>query len=306
MDEKPSPKFKFAGRNITETDQKLLEECISQKRWQRSIPLSICGGAYILLAASRGHMASLQRLGSRPKMATGSVAILGSIVGFGFGELLGVDIVAERFVTEKPNSVVTMTIKQMKSQGKGFILTNDELIKDIQCSKQGIWLKSLPVLFGMAFSVGIHPSKLTASSKFGISSIMALSYLGAVAISRTVRMETFLRELPDSNTAKAYRKPYGSGITDEEILTFSACLYEAILYKALPASLLMGSAVAFAMKKGRIKMNKKYGIWPKTLIVGSLGFVLGFISNSYSCAQKFLTELPDSKTAKKFRKRPDT
>ena len=63
----------------------------------------------------------------------------------------------------------------------------------------------------------------------------------------------------------------------------------------------MSAAVIYAMKTGRIKMAKKYGIWPKTLIVGTIGFALGFVSNSYSCAQKFMTTLPDSKTAKKFR-----
>ncbi len=114
-------------------------------------------------------------------------------------------------------------------------------------------------------------------------------------------MEVFLKELPDSNTAKNYRRPYGSGITDAEILTFSECLQEAILYKSIPVSFLMSSAVIYAMKTGRIKMAKKYGIWPKTLIVGTIGFALGFVSNSYSCAQKFMTTLPDSKTAKKFR-----
>ena len=126
--------------------------------------------------------------------------------------------------------------------------------------------------------------------------------IGAVAISRTHRMETFLKELPDSNTSKAYRKPYGPGITNEEIMMFSDCLHEAILFKAIPVSILMSAALIFAMKKGKINMNKKYGIWPKTLTVATLGFILGFVSNSYSCAQKFITELPDSSTAKKFRK----
>ena len=92
------------------------------------------------------------------------------------------------------------------------------------------------------------------------------------------------------------------GITDEEILTFSDCLHEAILLKAIPVSILMSAAVIFGMKKGKINMSKKYGVWPKTLTVATLGFILGFISNSYSCAQKFITELPESKTAKKFTK----
>ena len=64
----------------------------------------------------------------------------------------------------------------------------------------------------------------------------------------------------------------------------------------------MSAAVIFAVKKGRIQIAKIYGIRPITLIVATIGFALGFISNSYSCAQKFLTELPDSKTSQKFRK----
>jgi len=84
-------------------------------------------------------------------------------------------------------------------------------------------------------------------------------------------------------------------------LTFSECLQEAILYKSIPVSFLMSAAVIYAMKSGRIKMGKKYGIWPKTLVVGTIGFALGFVSNSFSCANKFITELPNSKTAKQFR-----
>ena len=62
-------------------------------------------------------------------------------------------------------------------------------------------------------------------------------------MARITRLEVFLKELPDSNTAKAYRRPYGRRITDDEILTFSNCLHEGVLHKALPISLLMSAAM---------------------------------------------------------------
>ncbi len=36
----------------------------------------------------------------------------------------------------------------------------------------------------------------------------------------------------------------------------------------------MSAAVVYAMKSGGIKMGKKYGIWPKTIIVGTIGEVI--------------------------------
>ena len=181
-------------------------------------------------------------------------------------------------------------------------MTNEELKTDIICNKQAFWYKAVPVSCAAIVHVAIPHSKLTPSTRLGIFSLMSVSLMGAIAFIRTSKMEVFLKELPDSNTAKTYRKPYGPGITDAEILTFSECLQEAILYKSIPVSFLMSAAVVYAMKSGCIKMGKKYGIWPKTLVVGTIGFALGFVSNSFSCANKFITELPDSKTAKKFRK----
>ena len=170
-------------------------------------------------------------------------------------------------------------------------MTNEELITHIRCNNQAFWYKAIPVSCATIVHVAIPHSKLTPSTRLGILSLMTVSLLGAVALSRTSKMEVFLKELPDSNTAKTYRRPYGSGVTDAEILTFSECLHEGLLYRAIPVSFLMSAAVIYAMKTGRIKMAKKYGIWPKTLIVGTIGFALGFVSNSYSCAQKFMTHV---------------
>jgi hypothetical protein len=43
-------------------------------------------------------------------------------------------------------------------------MTNEELIKDIQCSKQAFWYKAFPVFCAMA-TVAIPPSKLSTSSR---------------------------------------------------------------------------------------------------------------------------------------------
>ena len=43
-------------------------------------------------------------------------------------------------------------------------MTNEELIKDIQCSKQAFWYKAFPVCCAMA-TVAIPPSKLSTSSR---------------------------------------------------------------------------------------------------------------------------------------------
>ena len=63
------------------------------------------------------------------------------------------------------------------TRGKGFIMTNEELIRDIRCSKQSFWYKAYPVTCAMA-SVIVPASKLTSSTRFGIISMMTISLLG--------------------------------------------------------------------------------------------------------------------------------
>ena len=40
-------------------------------------------------------------------------------MGFVIGNAMGVELMAERFVTEQPTSIVTMIVKQNMSKGKG-------------------------------------------------------------------------------------------------------------------------------------------------------------------------------------------
>ena len=84
-------------------------------------------------------------------------------------------------------------------------MTNEELKTDILCNKQAFWYKAVPVSCAAIVHVAIPHSKLTPSTRLGIFSLMSVSLMGAVAFSRTSKMEVFLKELPDSNTAKTYR-----------------------------------------------------------------------------------------------------
>ena len=113
---------KIGGRNVTISplEQRLLAECKDEVLWKRSIPLAIGGGAYVLLEANRGHLSFIQKLGRWPKIKVkGRLTVIGSIVGFMIGNAMGVDMIAERFVTELPTSIVTKIAKQNMSKGKG-------------------------------------------------------------------------------------------------------------------------------------------------------------------------------------------
>ena len=44
----------------------------------------------------------------------------GSVIGYGTGKLMGIEIIAERFVTEQPDSIITRVIKQDMSR-QGYI-----------------------------------------------------------------------------------------------------------------------------------------------------------------------------------------
>ena len=113
---------KIGGRNVTISplEQRLLAECKDEVFWKRSFPLAIGGGAYFLLVANRGHLPFIQKLGRWPKIKVkGRLTLIGSIVGFVIGNAMGVEMIAERFVTEQPTSIVTKIVKQNMSKGKG-------------------------------------------------------------------------------------------------------------------------------------------------------------------------------------------
>ena len=102
-------------------------------------------------------------------------------------------------------------------------------------------------------------------------------------------MERFINEQPNSQVAKEYRRDFGPRMTDAEILMFSQCLTESFKYKSLPLMALLTSAVLVLYRKGRLPGSQKYGHWPWTVTALTLGLLLGFVSHSYYCAQKFIT-----------------
>ena len=129
-----------------------------------------------------------------------------------------------------------------------------------------------------------------------------LGYYIGMVLYRSTRMELFLKELPNSQVAREYRRDFGPRITDAEIMMFSQCLTNSFQFVSLPLMILFSSGIITLYRKGRLRGSVKYGHWPWTLSALAIGLVLGFITNSYFCAQKFITELPQSQTAKKFGK----
>ena len=113
---------KIGGHNVTISplERRLLAECKDEVFWKRSIPLAIGGGAYVLLAANRGHLSFIQKLGRWPKIRVKwRLTVIGSIVGYLIGNTMGVEIIAERFVNEQPTSIVTKIVKQNMSKETG-------------------------------------------------------------------------------------------------------------------------------------------------------------------------------------------
>ena len=291
---------KFAGQNITEKEAKLLSECKSINLRLQVIPSAIFGGMTVFALSRKGLIKELSRYGPYPK----------TFLGFGAGALIGkvglISILVEKFVTEQPNSKISWMLRQWLSRGKPYIFSNQELLLSTQCKKDAFWYRGIPsILTSIGFtSYCFHKELICPHPKFGIwpkiISMAIVAYYISMITYRTTRMERFLKDLPDSVVSKHYRKGFGPKTTDEEIFMFSECLHDGILYKSIPLSLFLSSVVLLGMRNGRVKMSPRFGIWPKTLTAFGLGLGTGFFVNSYTCAQRFATELPDSKTAQDF------
>lgn len=292
--------LKIAGHKLTKEEEDTWAEWKWKTGLQRALPLTALGSLATYVLIRKGHLKETARLGAWPK----SLA-----VGLGSGTmatLSAVNDLIESFVRKHPNSKVTWSLRTKLSQRRGFILTNEETLLSIACKREAFWYKGLPgsIVLAAAVNVLMQKGLLSPSSKFGIwpktISAAIIGYYIGTTLHRTNTMERFLKELPESNMSKDYRRAFGIKITDEEILIYSACLHNSIYFRAVPLSAMFGGLIYMGMLKGRIKVSAKYGIWPKVLPALLAGFSLGIIINSYSCAERFLSEMPDSETSKKL------
>lgn len=291
---------RIGGHKLSEEEEETWKDWKWNTGLKRVLPLTALGGIATLILVKKGHLKESAKFGALPKAFAVACASGAS------GTMMAVNDLVESFVLKHPNSKVTWLLRTKLSQRRGFILTNEETLLSIACKRDAFWSKGLPgsLILSAAVNALMQKGLLSKSVKFGIwpktISAAIIGYYIGTTLHRTTTMERFLKELPGSNMSRDYRKAFGIKITDEEILIYSACLHNAIYFRAVPLSALLGGIVLMGMQKGRIKMSSKYGIWPKVAPALLAGFSLGIIINSYSCGEQFLNELPDSQTSKKL------
>ena len=86
-------------------EQKILSSCQSESFWYRSIPIGAFLAGTAHLAVSKGYLKSHPSWGARPKV------ILGSIIGYFLGKFSYVDVCADKFLIEAPDSNIAEAIR---------------------------------------------------------------------------------------------------------------------------------------------------------------------------------------------------
>lgn len=101
----PPPGAPPTPQSLTPEEQKVIQSCQSESFWYRSIPLSalLASGAHF--GVIRGYLKPHPSWGARPKV------ILGSIVGYFLGKFSYVDVCADKFLAEAPDSNIAETIR---------------------------------------------------------------------------------------------------------------------------------------------------------------------------------------------------
>ena len=299
--EKKQPqRFTFLGERISQEEHEFLEELRYEETVTRMIPASISSATAVYILSRKGYIKQFERFGAWPK------TIIGAGLGLALGKVAYLTTKCQRIVEEMPNSTLAYVVRRQLGNDRIFALSQEEALLSLQCKKDAFYYRALPLgaLFSGLTVYLIKIGEISAHSRFGIwpptFSAGILGYYAGMVLYRSTRMERFITELPNSQVAKEYRRDFGPKMTDAEILMFSQCLTDSFKYRSLPLMALFTSGIITMYRKG--KFRGKYGHWPWTLSAMVIGLALGFVSSSYFCAQKFIKELPDSESAKKFAK----
>ncbi len=92
-------------------------------------------------------------------------------------------------------------------------------------------------------------------------------------------------------------------MSPEEQRILRECNRESFFHRAMPLSILGGLGVFAAGKQGLLRPSPNYGMGPKIAIGSILGYFVGKFSYVNECADKFLTQAPDSHIADAIRQR---
>ncbi|XP_050432816.1 OCIA domain-containing protein 1 isoform X2 [Adelges cooleyi] len=80
------------------------------------------------------------------------------------------------------------------------------------------------------------------------------------------------------------------------------CNKESFFQRSLPLSAILGVGSYMAGKAGYFKQSPKWGPWPKAIVGGLLGYVIGKYSYQNKCAEK-LMRIPNSEIGRVLRER---
>jgi len=103
--DRPPPGAPPPQMNLSLEEQKVLQSCQSESFWYRSIPVSALLASAAHFGVLRGYLKPHPSWGARPKV------VLGSILGYFLGKFSYVDVCADKFLAEAPDSNIAETIR---------------------------------------------------------------------------------------------------------------------------------------------------------------------------------------------------
>ena len=96
-------------------------------------------------------------------------------------------------------------------------------------------------------------------------------------------------------------EPNFQKLSRQEQQILAECRSESYWFRSLPLSLALGSAAFYAVKQGIVLGSQRFGPWPKTVIGAAAGYIVGKISYTTTCQEKFVREAPDSNIGRSIR-----
>ena len=114
-------------------------------------------------------------------------------------------------------------------------------------------------------------------------------------------MQRFV-ENPVERIKERYWTPSSpSEFSSEEIKVYIECNNEAFYYRALPATMIVGTFTLWGAYTERLSPGR-FGYLPKLMLYTGVAFVLGKMSYGENCTQKFLRQVPYGNQAQIIRK----
>lgn len=103
--DQPPPGAPSSPQSLSQEEQSVVRACQSESFWYRSLPLSALLSSFAHFGVQRGYLKPHPSWGARPKI------IVGSIVGYFLGKFSYVDVCAEKFLIEAPDSNIAEAIR---------------------------------------------------------------------------------------------------------------------------------------------------------------------------------------------------